>query len=1042
MTDLREDLQTALGATYRIEQELGGGGMSRVFLAEEVALARKVVIKVLPPEMVSSVNKDRFRREIQLAARLQHPHIVPLLSAGAGGDLLWFAMPFIEGESLRVRLARQGDLPVKDCVQMLREIADALSYAHSQGVVHRDIKPDNVLVSGRHVMVTDFGVAKAVSESAGGQSLTSLGMALGTPAYMSPEQASADPHVDHRADIYALGAMAYEMLSGQPPFTGPNPQAVLAAQVMQTPIPVSTARPAVPAALNAVVMRCLEKRPSDRWQHADELTAQLDVLLTPSGGTAPTGAVAPISSGTEAAIKRAHPLRVTVLFSVASAVVLSLSYLLVRRLGLPDWVFYAAIGLMAAGLPIMLLTSNRERQLAIARTTGTHAIPTNTVVGRLLTWRGAIRGGGLAFAGLTVGAGVFMGLRAAGIGPFATLVSAGVIKERDKLIVADFENRTSDSTLGQSVTEALRIDLSQSPVVQLLETGDVTAALQRMERDPSTPMTPKVAQEIAAREGAKVVVSGEIAPLGGSFVLSVRLINASTGATLLAERETAADAKGLITAVDRLSKKVREGIGETLRSIRSNESLEQVTTSSLEALRKYSQAEQAADLAKEEEARALLEEAVHLDSTFAMAWRKLAVVLGNTQLDRTREVEAARRAYQLRDHLPERERLITTAYYFGAVEVDLDKQIQAYEQVLQRWPDDNSALNNVAIVYNQKHRFADAERVTRHGTEISPNVGVLWDNLVEAQILQRRFAAADSTVARLRQVAPNVRNRYLIGFRLAFAKGDYDAAAKYADSSGQSDQQTFQAFSRFQKSNLLTLAGRLAEAERQLTEANDMNLRRGAKAAVYATGIPEMDSRLRGRPDRAVRYMDSVLTRHPLDSLPPASRPYLKLAEFYAQAGNTSRAEQLVRDYERAVPEVFRSTDDERFSAAGAIALAKGKPQEALAALRTYREREGCNTCYLYEIGEAFDAMRLPDSALASYEAVATLPEPVPGGRQMLLPPTYRRLGELYETKGNKQKAIEYYGKFLDLWKNADLDLQPKVKEVRKRMGELTGEKR
>lgn len=371
MTELRDDLQAALGATYRLEQELGGGGMSRVFLAEEVALGRKVVIKVLPPEMVSGVNQDRFRREIQLAARLQHPHIVPLLAAGATGDLLWYAMPFIEGESLRVRLARQGDLPVKETVQVLREIADALGYAHSQGVVHRDIKPDNVLVSGRHVLVTDFGVAKAVSDSAGGQSLTSLGMALGTPAYMAPEQASADPHVDHRADIYALGAMGYEMLCGQPPFTGPNPQAVLAAQVMKQPTAVSAARPAVPAALNALVMRCLEKRPSDRWQSAEELGTQLDLLLTPSGGTTPTTAVPAISSGTEAALKRAHPLRVAALFALASVVVLSLVWLAVQRIGLPDWVFYVGIGLMAAGLPIMLLTANRERQRALARSTGT-----------------------------------------------------------------------------------------------------------------------------------------------------------------------------------------------------------------------------------------------------------------------------------------------------------------------------------------------------------------------------------------------------------------------------------------------------------------------------------------------------------------------------------------------------------------------------------------------------------------------------------------------------------------------------------------------
>ncbi len=1043
MTELRDDLQAALGATYRIEQELGGGGMSRVFLAEEVALGRKVVIKVLPPEMVSGVNQDRFRREIQLAARLQHPHIVPLLSAGASGDLLWYAMPFIEGESLRVRLARQGDLPVRDAIQILREIADALGYAHAQGVVHRDIKPDNILVSGRHVLVTDFGVAKAVSDSTKGQSLTSLGMALGTPAYMAPEQASADPHVDHRADIYALGAMAYEILSGQPPFTGANPQAVLAAHVMKAPEAVSATRPAVPPALNALVMRCLEKRPSDRWQSAEELGTQLDLLLTPSGGTAPTAAVAAVSSGTEAALKRANPLRVAALFAVASAVVLSLVWLAVQKIGLPDWVFYAGIGLMAAGLPIMLLTANRERQRALARMTGTHAIAGRTIVDRFLTWRSALRGGGLAFTGLILGAGIFMGLRVAGVGPFATLVSSGALGERAMLIVADFENRTTDSTLSQSITEALRIDLARSPVVRLMEMGDVAAALQRMQRGGNTTLTAQVAREVAEREGATAVVTGEIAPLGGGFVLSARVLNASTGVTLLAERETANDAAGLIAAVDQLSRKLREGIGEPLRSIRGGDRLEEVTTSSLEALRKYSQAERLADAARYEEARDLLEETIRLDSTFAMAWRKLGVVLGNSTLDNARRIEAVRRAYQLRDRLPERERLITVAYYYNDVEIDVDRQIQAYEQVVERWPDDRTALNNLALAYIWKGRFADAVRVARHGVEVSPHTGVLWSNLIEAQVLGGDLAAAESSLSQMAQVAPEARNRHQTGFRLAWAKGDYQAAAVFADSVGQSAQPSLQAWARFQKASLSTLAGRLAEAERGLAEGIAMNVRRGAPEAVYNAASAQLDSWLRNQPERALRYMDSVLLRHPLDSLAVMSRPYLQLASFYAQAGNTSRAEQLIREYERVVPKEVQAGDDERHAAKGMLALAQGRPPEAITAFRTYRERQRwCATCYLFEIGLAFDALQQPDSALATYQALATGVQPGPEGRQLALPLTYRRLGELYETRGEKEQALQWYGKFVDTWRGADPDLQPRVKEIQKRIGELAGEKR
>ena len=290
MADLQARLQAAVGDTFSIEKELGGGGMSRVFLAQERELERQVVVKVLPPEMAAGVNTERFRREIQLAASLQHPHIVPLLAAGHADDLVYYTMPLIEGESLRAKLAREGELPIPETVRLLRDVADALAYAHAHGVAHRDIKPDNVLVANHHGVVTDFGVAKALSESTGNSSLTSAGVALGTPAYMAPEQATADPHTDHRCDIYAVGALGYEMLTGRPPFTGATPQHVLAAQVTEAPEPVRKRRATVPAALAALIMRCLEKSPADRWQSAEELLHQLEAMATPSGGITPTGA--------------------------------------------------------------------------------------------------------------------------------------------------------------------------------------------------------------------------------------------------------------------------------------------------------------------------------------------------------------------------------------------------------------------------------------------------------------------------------------------------------------------------------------------------------------------------------------------------------------------------------------------------------------------------------------------------------------------------------------------------------------------------------
>ncbi len=291
---LQEQLQTALGRAYLLERELGGGGMSRVFLALETALDRRVVVKVLLPELAAGVNVDRFRREIQLAAQLQHPHIVPLLAAGEADELPYFIMPFVVGESLRARVTREGELPISETVRILRDVVSALAYAHARGVVHRDVKPDNVLLSGGVAVVTDFGVAKAVSASSdikGAGGVTSLGVALGTPMYMAPEQATASPQIDHRADLYALGVVTYEMLTGQPPFAGRSPQAVLAAQVVEDPQPVERRRPAVPPMLASLVNDCLAKRPADRPQSAGDVMHVLDAIATPSGGTAPTTAV-------------------------------------------------------------------------------------------------------------------------------------------------------------------------------------------------------------------------------------------------------------------------------------------------------------------------------------------------------------------------------------------------------------------------------------------------------------------------------------------------------------------------------------------------------------------------------------------------------------------------------------------------------------------------------------------------------------------------------------------------------------------------------
>ena len=426
MRELLDRIKTALADRYAIEHELGAGGMATVYLAEDLKHHRKVAVKVMRPELAAAIGVERFVREIEIAANLTHPHILMLIDSGEADGFLYYVLPYIDGESLRDKLVREGELPIDDAVRVLRDIVDALAKAHSSGVIHRDIKPENVMLSGRHALVTDFGVAKAVTEATGSQQLTTAGVALGTPAYMSPDQAAADPHVDHRADIYAVGALAYELLAGRPPFTGTSPQMILAAHTTQAPEPVTRYRDTIPPALARLVMRCLEKKPADRWQTAEELLQQLEALATPSGGITPTRGVAPIER---------------------------------RRV----WGKYAA----GAALLVVVLA--------------------------------------------------FFAFRFVQVGGSGTLIGQDVLAENDLILVAEFENRTDDSLLGATVTDAIRVELQGSPVVEVLGQRAMWDGIRRMGLEPGRELPDTLNRELAQRESAKAYVTGEVSRLGAGY---------------------------------------------------------------------------------------------------------------------------------------------------------------------------------------------------------------------------------------------------------------------------------------------------------------------------------------------------------------------------------------------------------------------------------------------------------------------------------------------------------------------------------------------
>ena len=271
LTSTPARLTAALSDRYRLDRELGQGGMATVYLAEDLRHGRKVAIKVLHPELSAVLGGERFLAEIKVTANLQHPHILGLIDSGEADGLLYYVMPYVAGESLRARLMRERQLPVDEALRLSREVASALDYAHRQGVVHRDIKPENILLQDGAALVADFGIALAVHQ-AGGSRMTQTGMSLGTPAYMSPEQAMGEREIGARSDVYALGAMTYEMLAGEPPFTGPNSQAIVAKVLTEQPPPLRAKRPMVSPAAEAAILTALQKLPADRWGSAHEFS--------------------------------------------------------------------------------------------------------------------------------------------------------------------------------------------------------------------------------------------------------------------------------------------------------------------------------------------------------------------------------------------------------------------------------------------------------------------------------------------------------------------------------------------------------------------------------------------------------------------------------------------------------------------------------------------------------------------------------------------------------------------------------------------------
>ncbi|HLB55553.1 MAG TPA: serine/threonine-protein kinase, partial [Gemmatimonadales bacterium] len=597
-------VRQALAEHYQVERVLGEGGMATVYLAQDLKHRRKVAIKVMRPEMAATLGAERFLREVDIAAQLSHPHILPVYDSGNAGGILYYVMPYVEGESLQERLQRERELPIEDAVRIAREVAGALAYAHERNIIHRDVKPANIMMSAGHALVADFGIARAAGF--GGAAITQTGMAVGTPQYMSPEQANGSPNVDARSDIFALGCVLYEMVAGEPPFTGPTPQAIVLRSMTEAPRPLPTIREGLSSLLDAVVSKALAKSAADRWQtaqqFADELGRTMDTLRTGERVPSVVSAAGP------------SPVQVWGLFGFASLITLGVFYGLVSRWGLPPWVLYLAVGLLAIGAVVLTVTGRVEAR----RRTGA----SRSGITRLFTWRNATLGGALA------------------LGSWALLVTALIIRGPGgaaaggaiRLAVLPFENRgtAEDAYFVDGIADQVRGKLTGLGGFQ------VTARTSSDQYRESKKPLQAIGKELGVDYLLAATVTWAKTGAGkGRVQVSPELIEVRTGSSKW-QQSFDGDVTDVFQVQTAIATRVAGALGVALGG-REQQQLAQRPTGNLAAYDLHLKAEALTgmDPATRRQAAGLYEQAVALDSAFTLAWAGLSISLSQLYFNGT-----------------------------------------------------------------------------------------------------------------------------------------------------------------------------------------------------------------------------------------------------------------------------------------------------------------------------------------------------------------------------------------------------------------------
>jgi tetratricopeptide (TPR) repeat protein len=1047
VSDLFQRLRSALADRYTVERELGHGGMATVFLAHDRKHERPVAIKVLGPDVAAQLGGERFLREIKTAAQLNHPNVLPLYDSGEADGLLYYVMPFVDGGSLRDRLDREGQLPIEEALKITQEVAEALSYAHGLGIIHRDIKPENILfLSGRPV-VADFGIARAVS-AAGGEQLTQTGTAIGTPAYMSPEQAAGDPHLDGRSDIYALGCVLYEMLSGHPPFMGKSPREVLARHTMDAVPPLRTARPTVPPSLDETIVRALAKVPADRFPTARDFAEALAGRLV---------ARRPGGAAMLAGLLRARALALIGGYALLTVIAWLTAGWVVDRFALsPHLPRFAltALGLLFPALALAAATvGNRETRWRAAHTAGVSAYVAAAAIALVALFHGKDLGAATMAVTLTDEEGKQV----------ERVIPKGEFRKRVAIFYFDADPADSVARmLAYAIPDALSVDLLQDLFVDVRQPAQFRDRLREAGFKDLTGVPLGLARDIAAEQFRDQFVRGTVRTEGREIVVTMGLYRTDTGEPISESTVRGTDPLAL---VDQLATDVRGTVklpeGYAGRSL--DLPAAELLTRSPVAFGRYAQGVEALVVRDDwVRAAALLEEAVAADSTFAAAQYQLFAVylLQNRSQDGLRPLQAAvDQVYRL----PERIRNQVKANYYE-MRREPDKMFAVIEMNAELFPNDILALSALAQIQTMRDQRREVIATYQRILQLDPQQHDYLRGIAELYRSLGEYDRALEHYTRYTKLNPNDRRGFLGLGDLRRSQGNHEAAKQAYERAALLDPADGEARLRIADADLAT--GAFDRALQRYQEAL-ASARTAGDSAAALSGLADYYA-LRGRIREALGYRERAWTEQ-AKGAPPVMVMIARLRGVgdYAAGGDTARARALLADYHRQLQPPFDvlvplgdldlalELEDPTQIDTAAARLERAIQQSSLALLQPVAAYARGQAHYLR--GEYRDAItdwqeeqRLNPSdpsiprqlgqayrGLRDYgRAEAALKE-----AQRLRPSDARTMYEralLEEARGRREQAIASLRAALDVWANADPGYKW-ARRAREKLAQLEG---